>query len=189
MWYFCYGANMSSRILVDRRSVQPISSEIAHLEDHKLEFAQPGIPIIEPAFATPIPSAEHKVFGVLHNIPPDRLAAIDSFEGPEYERIEIAIQGTKSGEVNAWTYFARNPQVGLKPSQRYVNLLLEGAQEFGLPEEYIEILKNQATSPAIPLIAPLLPTLFRLAEKIATNNTIAQRTGYLLLKLLGKLNR
>lgn len=162
MWYFCYGANMSSRVLVDRRSVRPISSEIAHLEDHKLVFAQPGIPLIEMAFATLIPSAEHKVIGVLHNVPPDRLAAIDSFEGPEYERIGIAIQGTKSGEVNAWTYFARDPQVGLKPSQRYVNLVLDGVQEFGLPDAYIEILKHQATRPAIPLIASLLPPLFRL---------------------------
>gem|GEM_PF-2034134 len=180
---------MSSRVLVDRRGVKPISSELAWIKGYQLAFIQPGIPIIEPAFASIIASEKHDVFGVLHNLPANCLSAIDNFEGPDYERIKIEIHRSQGDSVKAWTYRARLPQVGLKPSKRYLQLILDGAKEFDLPPSYIENLCNTETGGEIPLITPILPTLFGVAEKIASRNAIVQKIGYSLLKLLAKLHR
>ena len=189
MWYFCYGANMSSQVLVDRRGVKPISSESARLKGHQLVFTQPGIPIIEPAFANLIANEHHDVFGVLHNLTANCLSTIDSFEGPEYERLKIEIHRNQGNSVNTWINRARFPQVGLKPSKRYLQLILDGAKEFDLPPTYIDDLYNTETGTEFPLITPILPTLINLTEKIASRNTIVRKIGYGLLKLLARLHR
>ncbi len=189
MWYFSYGANMTRQILVGRRGVKPISSELARLKGYHLVFTQPGLPFIEPAFASIAPREKHDVFGVLHNILPEDLITIDNFEGPEYERVEFDVHGIKSGKVTAWTYRSRNPCAGLEPSIRYLNLILDGAREFGLPEAYIAELLKTNTCAEIPIVTPLLPVLFGLAERIASKYIIAQKIGYGLLKLLAKTHR
>ena len=56
--YFCYGANMSATAL-KRRQVAPLASEAAVLHGWQFCMDYPGLPFIEPAFATvhPAPGA------------------------------------------------------------------------------------------------------------------------------------
>lgn len=187
MWYFAYGANMCTRVLTERRGVKPLLSEAAKLNGYRLVFQQPGIPLIEPAFATLEHSDKDEIHGVLHHIPQDQSNDIDRFEGPAYERFETMVQGTTMGNVPAWTYRARTPVAGLKPSRRYLALLIKGAREFNLPEEYIARIENETPCAEIPLISSLMPMVVEAAERAARQNMIAQRIVYGFLKLLKAL--
>ncbi|WP_166805085.1 gamma-glutamylcyclotransferase family protein [Nitrosococcus wardiae] len=80
-WYFAYGANMLTDVLVRRRGVIPLSSEQARLDGYQLVFSQPGLPYIEPCFASIQPIQTDSVYGVLHHLTAHAAAQIDRFEG------------------------------------------------------------------------------------------------------------
>lgn len=186
MWYFSYGANMETRILVERRGVPPLLSERAKLESYNLVFEQSGIPFIEPVFATIVPSQCDSVFGVLHRIPDEHVDDIDRFEGPAFERVETMVDGSRTGKVAAWAYWTRTATLGLKPSRRYLALLIEGAREFDLPEEYVACLENYETCADIPLLSSLIPKLFQQGKTAVRRNIFAKKAAYFLLKILAK---
>jgi hypothetical protein len=163
MWYFAYGANMLTDVLVRRRGIIPRSSEKARIEDYRLVFQQPGLRIIEPCFANIQPTLVDCVYGVLHDLAEDAIAHIDRFEGASYERFMVKVNGANSGWVQAWAYRSRYPVEGRRPSQRYRDLLIAGALEFNLPREYITYLK-QVPCVHLPFISWLLPPLVEIME-------------------------
>jgi len=164
MWYFAYGANMLTDVLIRRRGIIPLFSEKARLKDYQLLFQQPGIRIIEPCFATIQPMPKKYVYGVLHNISITEMTKIDRFEGSSYERFQVGVKGTHSGWVKAWAYRSRYPVEGRQPSQRYRNLLIAGAQEFDFPEAYIAYLRQTPCVPPLPYISWVLSPLIEIWE-------------------------
>jgi gamma-glutamylcyclotransferase (GGCT)/AIG2-like uncharacterized protein YtfP len=162
-------------------------SESAKLNGYRLVFQQPGIPLIEPVFATIERSDKDVVYGVLHEIPQEHANDIDRFEGPAYERFEAVVEGTRTGKVTAWAYRTRKPVVGLRPSRRYLKLLIEGAREFNLPENYIARIENEKYSVEIPMVSSIMPMVVKAAEHAARRNVIAQRVVYGFLKLMNAL--
>lgn len=164
VWYFAYGANMGTEILVRRRGVQPLRSEVARLEGYRLIFSQAGVPIIEPCFASIEAAPGEAVYGVVHNLAVDTAEHLDQFEGPTYQRIAVSVEGSNNGLINAWTYRARHPIAGLLPSRRYLNLIINGAREFALPEDYIRFLESQPVT-HLPIVSTLVTVFVRAIER------------------------
>ncbi len=54
--YFCYGANMAPATL-QRRLVAPLASEAGVLTGWQLRMGFPGLPFLEPTFATVVPAS------------------------------------------------------------------------------------------------------------------------------------
>lgn len=85
------------------------------------------------------------MYGVLFRIPVSDIGALDSAEGatgshPGYKRDVIGVQ-TEGGTVDAATYFALKFNALLKPYTWYRSLVIAGAQQHGLPAEYVATLE------------------------------------------------
>lgn len=175
VWYFAYGANMGTEVLVRRRGVQPLRSEAARLEGYRLVFSQAGVPIIEPCFASIEAAPGEAVYGVLHNLAVDTAEHLDQFEGPTYERVAVSVEGSTNGLISAWTYRARHPIAGRVPSRHYLNLIIDGAREFSLPEDYIRFLENQPVT-HVPIVSTLVAVFVRAIERSGRASALV-RTG------------
>jgi len=188
VWYFAYGANMGTEVLVRRRGVRPLQSETARLEGYRLVFSQPGVPIIEPCFASIEATLGEAVYGVLHHLAVDTAEHLDQFEGPTYERIAVSVKGSKNGSITAWTYQARHPIAGLVPSRRYVTLIIDGAREFALPEGYIRFLESQPVT-HIPIVSTLVTVFVRAIERSGRASGLVRRGAHRFVQFLQAARR
>lgn len=135
LWYFAYGANMAAAVLA-RRAVQPSRSLAATLADYALCFNHPGVPPLEPVFANIEPAPGATVYGVAHQITPGAAAIFDGFE-PGYRRITVPLLLADGSTIAAFAYTTIDPGVPAIPSARYLGLLIDGAQAYGLPADLI----------------------------------------------------
>lgn len=162
-FYFAYGANMSSQVLTGQRGLRPEKSEAAELRGYRLVFDLPGIPLVEPAFASVIAEAGCVVPGVLHALSKEEVRRLDRFESPRYRRKKLAVVGRSLGEVEAEVYVNRRPRPGSLPSRRYLDLLVRGAEEHGLSEAHVAWLRSHPSGD-VALLRPLAGTLFALVR-------------------------
>ncbi len=174
-YYFAFGANMNTRVLRERRGVTPFSSEAAVLSGFRLVFDQPGIPFVEPAFASVLPSTASVVHGVLYRLDPQGFVKLDRVEGKPYRLRSLKVQGADLGTVRAAVYQTRNPGPERPPSARYLKLLCEGAREHGLPAEYVRTLEAQR-SVDVPGAAPFIRAAIKVMEFVAPLIPLKKRT-------------
>lgn len=140
VYYFAYGANMSTDVLCRRRGLRPARSEAAMLADHRLVFDLRGVPFLEPAFASVRSEPGATVHGVVHQIDAAAMARLDGMESPAYRRQQRRVTARTLGELDAEVYVNVSPREGLQPSLRYLELLSAGAREHQLPEDYVRFL-------------------------------------------------
>lgn len=154
LWYFAYGANMAAETMT-RRGLTPARSVMARLDDYALRFSQPGIPLLEPGFANIEPAPGARVFGVVHAMSAEELRRLDRFEGRSYRHERVRVTTEALGVLEAIAY--RNPRARTPrtPSQRYKNLLLQGAREHHLPQDYIDALEAHPAR-HVPVLSALL---------------------------------
>jgi hypothetical protein len=107
------------------------------------------------------------VLGVLYRISEEDLAHIDLTEGVligNYQRVPVAVELHGATEtVDAFTLTCVQSDPTLKPSMRYMALLIAGAIEHGLPVEYVEWLRTVPAceeSAAAATFRPLMDDLF-----------------------------
>ncbi len=138
VWYFAFGANMNEQVLVTRRRILPASAERALLLDHRFAFDAPGLPFRERAFANVHRKPGSVVPGVLYRISAADLSRLDRMEGKgiAYLRVASTVRRDDGEELVAWHYRARWPWPGQPPSRRYLDLLLEAAEHWQLPETH-----------------------------------------------------
>lgn len=148
--YFGYGSNINL-VSLRAKGVTPISSERGILYGWKLKFNvqhwfhhEGGVGNIERA------SADDKVEGMVHICQDEHLAPLDAVEsyGVGYDRIIVEPE-TNNGTTKAWTYvglpaFINN---GLFPTQRYLNIIIKGAEAAGLSQPYIDKLRHHPIFP------------------------------------------
>ena len=142
LWYFAYGSNMARAIFLEMRRMEPLAARAAWLDDHRLCFNIPIGPG-ERAVANLTQEAGARTHGVIYQLSPADFDRLDGTEGVSfglYQRVPVAVMTTEHGVVDAWTYQSSVITDGRKPSQRYLQLLLDGAREHGLPSEYVEYL-------------------------------------------------
>ena len=78
------------------------------------------------------------VHGVLYDVDEHQISCLDHFEGRDYERCKISVllEGTKT-EVAAYVAVKDKIDDALVPYRWYYDLVLSGAEEHGLPIDYV----------------------------------------------------
>jgi gamma-glutamylcyclotransferase len=142
MLYFAYGSNME-RVQLKRLCLKARFVAAAVLPDHELVFSGKsrmwggGIADIRD-----LPGK--KVEGVVWEISEAEREALDEYEGyPDlYVRQDVQVRTASGKVVTAFAYVMANPGRELPPSKQYKRLLVSGAEEHDLSEEYIAFLES-----------------------------------------------
>lgn len=123
--------------------MRPTKIERAVLKDYRLVFNQPGIPWLEPSFANIEEATGEYIEGVLYEITGAEMIRLDISEGNgAYDIVTSNVEGEVSATVTAHTFLTRNVGHGLHPSLRYMTLLIDGAVEHELSEEWVQKLRE-----------------------------------------------
>jgi len=146
LWYFAYGSNMQRATFYERRGMKPLEWRLARLDNHRLVFNLPVGPG-ERGVANVAPSTGSSVHGVAFLITAAQFDSLDRTEGVSfgaYARIPVSLSTADDDALAGYTYRSQHSAVGRKPSRRYIELILEGAREHALPEEYLRFLNSFA---------------------------------------------
>ena len=144
LWYFAYGSNLDPGTFRGRRGMQPLATRIGVLHDFELRFDLPVGPG-ERGVANVAPRPGDQVWGALYQLAHVDAERLDRTEGVHqgvYRRLTIVVRTPDDEQIGAFTYRSEISRPERKPSRRYLDLLLAGARELGLPEEYIERLRS-----------------------------------------------
>lgn len=148
MLYFAYGSNMLTERLRDRvpsaRPITPARLPGRTLRFHKRSRDGSGkCNLVET-------SGDTTVHGVLFDVAPDDLSALDDAEhrGRGYERCRVNLQ-TSEGTLEAFAYVAQPAYIddALLPYDWYHALVMAGACQHGLPPDYRAHLEDIRTYP------------------------------------------
>jgi hypothetical protein len=150
MFYFSYGSNMSVRRLRSRVPSARFVS-IAALQRHELRFHKVGRDGSGKCDAYETGNPEDVVWGVLFEIAAAEKPVLDEREslGYGYDEKDVVLTIPSGGTVTAFTYCAILIDPKLKPLSWYTHHVVTGAEENGLPEDYIEKI-GQVESTADP---------------------------------------
>lgn len=137
--YFAYGSNMLFARLHERcPSAERLG--VAKLADHELRWhkrSKDGSGKCDIGWRE-----DSRVFGALYRIAGTDKHALDRAEGLGRGYEEISVQVTIEGEnLTARTYQATDIDESLKPYSWYQALVVAGARECGIPENYVERLQ------------------------------------------------
>lgn len=162
-YYFGFGSNLlEKRIKVQNKSAERVGP--GKLVDYRLDFADSTAdekyfsPTWNGCPATIIENPGSAVHGAVWRINDDDVEELDRQEGVEcgiYKPLTVKVLVDIEGEtakVSCRTYqLVHNPPTPLDPTKRpferqpsetYLNVILNGAEETGLPADYIEFLKS-----------------------------------------------
>ncbi|KAM0545783.1 hypothetical protein ACHAPJ_011207 [Fusarium lateritium] len=156
IWYFAYGSNMASATR-KRRQLNPFDSRTVEIPSHVLCFDIFGVPYKEPAMAgirdrSPVDDAKATppAHGIAYLLSRTEYHQLIVSEGAGVAYIEVELMARSCAERSAdrsaacvemempvWTLKARFPfRPEALPSVRYMTLLIQGAEESGLPIPY-----------------------------------------------------
>ncbi|MBX3024544.1 gamma-glutamylcyclotransferase [bacterium] len=145
VWYFAYGAHMQSATLRGRRGVAYSRAVAARVPGWRLVFDKPPLLAVGHGFATIVPDPAAEVLGVLFELAVEALAHVELSEGVRignYDAVEVeAFPLAPAAPVRARSLSSARRDPALRPSRRYMALLIEGAIEHGLPDAYVEALR------------------------------------------------
>jgi cation transport regulator ChaC len=149
VWYFAYGSNMQPATFAGRRGITPSRTLAARAPGLRLVLDKtPLLPIGE-SFANLVAAADAETYGVLYEVSEEDLTHVDLTEGVligNYSRVEIAVTPLDAdAPTRAFTLVSDKHSPELKPSDRYMALLIEGAETHGLPPEWIAMLRAVPT--------------------------------------------
>ena len=88
----------------------------------------------------------HHVWGVVYSIDPSHWPRLDTCE-PGYSRVEIQVVTEAGDDLDAETYVAQVLTNDPVAFDWYKELLLEGAREHALPDDYVAGLAHLAARP------------------------------------------
>lgn len=144
-YYFGYGSNLSETALRAKR-VRPISAEPATLDGWHLCFDIPNFFSIEGGTGNIERIPGQRVHGVLYGCEDQDLAALDELEALNvaYSRQSMTVETYAGKRCAAYVYIGLDgiTTQGLKPSRRYLNILIQGAEAWNLDATYIEQLRR-----------------------------------------------
>ena len=144
LWYFAYGSNLHRSIFLEARRMQPLDTRWGWLPNYQLCFNIPvgpgerGVANIEPASGA-------RTCGALYLLTAADCDRLDDTEGVRfglYRRLGVDVMLDQEQHVYAFAYQSSLVQAGRRPSPRYMRLLLEGAEQHGLPSEYVSYLRS-----------------------------------------------
>ena len=144
VWYFAYGSNLHDAIFRVRRGMRARAVRRGWLDGFRLCFNLPVGPG-ERGVANIEATVGESICGALYLLTPSDCDRLDRTEGVHvgaYYRFPVDVRLDDGSTCAAFTYRSRFASAGRKPSPRYLGLLVEGARQRGLPDEYVRWLEN-----------------------------------------------
>lgn len=138
MLYFAYGSNMCS-IRMCERTPSAVMVGIARLQHYYVicnKLGKDGT-----AKANILPRQDASTYGVLYEINADEFYLLDAKEAG-YRRVEIILLNHLNQEVHAQTYVAFRLTHQPVTTGWYKSIIIQGATEHGLPDDYIQTLER-----------------------------------------------
>lgn len=142
IWYFAYGSNLSLDRKVERTGAvrQVLRCRLAR---HRIVFnkrPQRG----EGACASIVRDPSSCVWGVVYLCDEQTMDIFDGYEGVKeghYRREAVEVITDDDARLEALTYVAGEDHLchGALPRPEYLQLVLEGARQHGLPEDYVRM--------------------------------------------------
>jgi gamma-glutamylcyclotransferase len=142
MWYFAYGSNLDTAQMIARTGwAGRDRPRRALLRGYRLVFDMSGG---GQAFAN-IVRPGCGVQGVMYWLDLPQLDALDRHE-EGYDRIVVGVETEVGPRLEAMAYVARPDRITTteRPAAEYVRRIVLGAQEHGLPAEYIRSIEAAA---------------------------------------------
>ncbi|HEY2775708.1 MAG TPA: gamma-glutamylcyclotransferase [Candidatus Binatia bacterium] len=149
--YFAYGSNMDSSTLCGRRGIHYLRATAGVVRGWRLALDKPSLLGLPESMATIVADEAAEVWGVLYEIAAADLEHLELTEGVllgHYQNIQVLVDPRPSGNgissppVDAMTLASDHRDPSLRPSRRYMGLLLAGALEHGLPSQWVEHLRS-----------------------------------------------
>ena len=136
-YYFAYGSNLNTTNMRGRcgKHIEIIGP--AKLNNYELTFDRRG-------YANIIPREKSHVWGLVWRIDQACVDALDRYEGyPRmYDRQDVSVI-LDNQIIKAFVYIEPADQAGGRPAKNYLeNLIIVGAKENGLPDEWIKKLEE-----------------------------------------------
>jgi gamma-glutamylcyclotransferase len=141
---FAYGSNMLTRRLQARcPSAQALG--MAELRGYELRWHKRSKDGSGKCDVVKVEDAEAVVYGVLFAIARSEKGKLDRAEGLRKGYDEQQIEVSQSGAmIPAQGYVATDTAAGLKPRTCYHGLVVAGAEEHSLPEDYVDVMRKVA---------------------------------------------
>jgi cation transport regulator ChaC len=144
--YFAYGSNMNMK-QIQARCTRPELIAVARLAQHRIAFFGHS-KVWDGAIETVVPAPDHDVWGVIYALPFSDRDRLDSWQDVRldgtgaYFHYPARVTDTQGQTHTVLLY--KKDQLGKprKPSREYLECIVQGAVERGLPAEYIEELRQ-----------------------------------------------
>lgn len=144
-YYFAYGSDLNSQ-QISARCAKPKVVGLARLADHKVGFY--GYTVVwDGAEATVIPAPGHDVWGVVYDLSVDDQEQLDDAQDARldgsgsYFHTAAKVTG-QDGTIYPVVLFKKDKlSKPTKPTEEYLDFILEGAVDRGLPAAYVETLR------------------------------------------------
>ena len=137
MLYFAYASNMNQ---AQMKRWCPASRFLKTAILRGFRFVYDGFSVTwDGAVGNIVPAENDVVYGALYEITARDRLTLDSFEGypRSYDRREVEVVDRDGTMSRAMTYFRTGRSLG-KPHPDYERIVIDGAKECGLPDEYVD---------------------------------------------------
>lgn len=144
--YFAYGSNLDPNRMKERIGRIP-QSQLATLTGYQLAFnkraSSGGV------YANIIEKPDQEVWGVVYWCTKEEMEELDKYEGVtggHYHRTDVHPRLEDGELVDAITYVAGNDFICHEgsPSKAYLQCIISGARQHGLPEKYVVSIEASA---------------------------------------------
>jgi len=145
--YFAYGSNMLTRRLKSRAPSALIVGK-GYVEGHRISFDKVSADGSGKCDIRPSDNPADRVHGVLFSIDVRDRSRLDREEGvgDGYRTSELQV-ATQGGVSTAVAFIAEDTNQQLRPYDWYKEIVVAGAVEHGLPDEYLETLRGVESQP------------------------------------------
>jgi gamma-glutamylcyclotransferase (GGCT)/AIG2-like uncharacterized protein YtfP len=132
MYYFAYGSNMVASQMASRCPNASVVG-VACLKGYSFRINSRRV-------GTVIPDQTRQVYGLLWDITPEDLLALDHYEEVKaglYEKVDVFVELPSIRSVAALIYLATDQSTGF-PRARYMKDIIAAAKQWELPQAYIQ---------------------------------------------------
>lgn len=135
MMYFAYGSNMNNRQIEERVQRSSLDGMVARLSRFTLRFNKRSSRD-RSGKANIVADSEGEVWGVLFGLSDVEFGRLVKREGGYSLTSVGVISAEKKESIHALTFVASADVPDILPPRQYLETILQGAREHGLPDEY-----------------------------------------------------
>jgi gamma-glutamylcyclotransferase len=150
--YFAYGSHMNNEQML-ARGAKPKVVGAAKLPDHQLAFFDYSA-VWDGAEETVVPAPGHDVWGVVYELSPSDRERLDDAQDARLDGSGAYFHSPakvtdREGKVYTVLLYKKD-KLGIpqKPSQEYLNFIVQGAEAHELPSAYVETLRTMESRKA-----------------------------------------